>query len=170
MLLMMPPSSSAGLNAGVATGPRLLLADHHQRIVEACRALRASARAQHPPALIDRYLVLERAVLEHLEAEEAVLLPGYAAYAPEDACSIHEEHAEIRRLLLEIAVEVGLEVVRFDTLEGLIDRLQAHAAHEGAAMYPWAQVHLTPSMQRRLFLRLVRSLRELAGIRPLPAT
>jgi len=167
---MTPPPSSARLHAGVATGPRLLLADHHQRIVEACRALRASARAGHPPALIDRYQVLERAVLEHLEAEEAVLLPGYTAHAPEDARAIREDHAEIRKLLLEIGAEVGLAVVRFDTLEDLIDRMQAHAAREGASMYSWAQVHLTLSMKRRLFLRIVRSLRELAGIRSLPAT
>jgi hypothetical protein len=107
--------------------------------------------------------VFERAVLEHLEAEEGPLLPAYAAHAPQDASAIRDEHAAIRKLLFRIGVEVELHLVRLETLQTLIDTLHAHAAREDVSMYPWAQVHLPLSAQGRLFVRIGRSLRELAG-------
>lgn len=157
-----PPA--AGLEAGAANGPRLLLADHHRRIEEACCALRACAQADEPRALVEQYRVFEQAVLDHLEAEETMILPDYAADHPEDAYAIREGHAEIRTLLFRIGVEVELHIVRLETLQGLIDKLHAHAAREDGSMYPWAQVHLPLSTKRRLFVRIGRSLRKLAEL------
>lgn len=157
----------AGLDAGAANGPRLLLADHHRQIEEACRALRARAYEDCPRVLMEQYRVLERAVLEHLVAEETVILPDYTRHDPEAAYAIRDEHAAIRQLLLRIGVEVELHVVRLETLQSLIDTLHAHAAREDVSMYPWAQVHLPLSTKRRLFVRIGRSLRALAELRAL---
>jgi hypothetical protein len=157
---------TAGLDAGAANGPRLLLADHHRRIEEACKALRTCAHGGCPRDLLEQYRFLERSVLDHLEAEEKVILPDYAAHAPEDAYAIYQEHAAIRILLFQIGVEVELHVVRLEALEQLIATLHAHAAREDASMYPWAQVHLPLSMKRRLFVQIGRSLRVLHATGP----
>jgi len=120
--------------------------------------------------LIEQYRILERAMLEHLEFEEAAILPDYAVAHPADAAAIRDDHAAIRNLLFHMGVEVELHVIRLDTLLHLLDTLRAHAAREETAMYPWAQVHLPLSTRRRLFVRLGRSLRKLAELRaPLTA-
>jgi hypothetical protein len=158
-------TQAAGLDAGAANGPRLLLADHHREIEDACSALLAIAYEDCLRAVVEQYRALERAVLEHLEAEESVILPDYAAHDPEAASAIRDEHAAIRKLLFRIGVEVELHVVRLETLQRLIDTLHAHAAREDVSMYPWAQVHLPLSAKRRLFVRIGRSLRAVAELR-----
>ena len=62
---------------------------------------------------------------------------------------------------LQWLLDVELHIVRVDTVKRLIETLQAHAAHEDAAMYPWAQEHLPLTLQRQLFVRIGRSLRAL---------
>jgi hypothetical protein len=161
MVTMTDHLQAAGLDAGAANGPRLLLADHHREIEQASKALRACTSEGCPRALIEQYRVLEHAVLEHLEAEEVVILPDYTRYDPEAAYAIRDEHAAIRKLLFEVGVEVELHVVRPETLQRLIDTLHAHGAREDVSMYPWAQVHLPLSTKRRLFVRIGRSLRAL---------
>jgi hypothetical protein len=99
--------------------------------------------------------------LQDLDAEEVVILHGYAADDPEAAAAIRDEHTELRRLLLQVGVEVELHVVRLPTLQ----RLRAHAAREDVGMYPWAQLHLPLPDRRRLFVRIGRSLRALTAAR-----
>jgi Hemerythrin HHE cation binding domain len=92
-----------GLDAGAANGPRLLLADHHREIDEACGALLACAHEDCSRSLTEQYRVFEQAVLEHLEAEETVILPDYTVQMPQDAYAIRAEHAAIRKLLSSTA-------------------------------------------------------------------
>jgi Hemerythrin HHE cation binding domain len=154
--------SSKGLDAGAGNGPRLLLADHHREIEAACRALLACTYADDPFQLIAQYRAFEHAVLDHLAAEEEVILPGYAEAAPAGARAIRADHAALRQQLLAVGVEVELHFVRAETVCRLIDQLNAHAAREDASMYPWAQLHLPLPAKRRLFVRIGRSLRALA--------
>lgn len=154
--------TAGNLEARGARGPRLLLTDHHREIEDACRALLARAYADDSATLIQQYRAFEHAILDHLMAEEELILPRYAEAAPLDARALLVEHAILRRLLLQVGVEVELHCVRASTLCALIDRLHAHAAREDAAMYPWAQVHLSLAAKRRLFVRVGRSLRRLA--------
>jgi hypothetical protein len=142
-----------------------LLADHHRAIEEACDALLACAYEDCSRSLTEQYRVLERAVLEHLEAEDTAILPTYAVDAPDEARTIGEEHAAIRQLLFHLGVEVELHLVRLESLRSLIATLHAHAAREELTMYPWAQTHLPLSAKRRLFVRIGRSLRALGGER-----
>ena len=158
--------SSAGLDAGPANGPRILLADHHRELETACSALLGCAYEGCPRTLIKQYRKFERAVREHLDAEETIILPAFAAHAPEEARSLGLEHAAIRKLLLQIGVEVELHLLRLETVKHLIETLHAHAAREDAWMYPWAQLHLPLSARRQLFVRIGHSLRVLAGLQP----
>lgn len=158
----MMDSHSERFEITAANGPRLLLADHHRELEEMCNALLASAYEDCARSLTEQYRVFERAVLEHLEAEDMLLLPGYGLHAPDDAHAIGEEHAAIRRLLFLLGIEVELHLVRLETLRSLIATLHAHAAREDRTLYPWAQAHLPLSAKRRLFVRIGRSLRALA--------
>lgn len=119
-----------------------------------------------PRELISQYRRFERSTLEHLAAEEELILPAYADEDPGDARALYDDHVQLRQLLFRIGVEVELHVVRADTVKRMIAELSAHAAREDAAMYPWAQVHLPLTTRRQLFVRIGRSLRALTRTRP----
>jgi len=159
-----------GLDAGPANGPRLLLADHHRGIEEAYRRMLASIYADDALDLVRDFRTFERAILEHLAAEEDVILPEYALEDPEDAAVIRADHARIREALIRAGIDTDLHTMRAHTMKGLIEALRAHAAHEDARMYPWAQMHLPLRTRRGLFVRLGRSLRTLSAIAERVAT
>jgi hypothetical protein len=110
--------------------------DQHHAIEAACRAL--LARAEGNQELVAGYRRLERALLDHFDMEEKVMLPAYAEHAPRDAHAIRGEHATLRRLLFRVGLEVELHALRPETLNYLIEMLCAHAAREDAGLYPWS--------------------------------
>jgi iron-sulfur cluster repair protein YtfE (RIC family) len=139
-----------------------LLADHHREIDAGCQALLAGTYADDSLELIEQYRTFEHAILEHLAAEEELVLPSYAEAAPEDARRLQNDHAALRERLYEVGVAVELHAVRAQTLSALVDQLRIHAAREEEALYPWAQEHLALPAKRQLFARIGQSLRELA--------
>ena len=162
---MSSPQPARAVPHAEADGPKLLFADHHREIEIECRELLSRTYADDLLELIDAYRCFERAVLDHLAAEEATVLPAYAEVAPQEAHLIRQSHAEIRQQLAAIGVEVELHIVRAQTVTRLVDLLRAHAQREEAAMYPWAQVHLPLHDKRHLFVTLGLSLRRMAGLR-----
>ena len=150
---------------GARHSPRLLLAEHHRELERACQALLAHTYGDDPRELALQYRSFERSTLDHLAAEEELILPAYADHAPEDARAIRDEHAAIRQLLFRVGIEVELHIVRADTVKRLVDTLRTHATREDASMYPWAQDHLPLSTRRQLFVRIGRSLRALVRSR-----
>lgn len=144
------------------TAPRLALAEHHDEIGTAAKALRASAFADDPLEVIMRYRSLEHAVLEHMRIEEEFVIPAYARHAPADAAVIRLAHGELRRQLFRLGIDAELRMLRLAAIDRLIATLREHAAHEKRGMYPWAQEFLTPVAKRELFKRISRSLRALA--------
>jgi hypothetical protein len=148
-------------------GPRLLLPEHHDEIVAACKDLEAAMHSDDPDVLQARYRTFEDSVLEHLAAEEEQILPAYATYAPADAFKIREQHAQLRRQMAAVGVDLELHSVRSTTLVRLVNTLLDHARHEDEQMYPWAVANLPLHSRRQLFVRLGRSLQRLARRRSL---
>lgn len=163
-MMSVPPTTGAG--AGVQSRLQQLLVEHHRALETACQALLAHTHGDDPRELVFNYRAFERSTLEHIAAEDDLLLPAYAEHAPDDARSLRDDHVAIRQLLFRIGIDVELHIVRVDTVKRLIETLQAHAAHEDAAMYPWVQEHLPLTLQRQLFVRIGRSLRALVRQRP----
>ena len=161
--MLLNPPLPRGLDRPASAGPRLLLADHHCALDAAYDALRAAARADDHAALVASYRGFEGAVSEHIAAEEDLILPAYEAACPADAGRVRAQHVDLRNQLFALAVDVELHCVRVGQLDQLIATLREHAAREDRGMYPWAQVHLPLTGRRRLFVRLGRSLRTLAG-------
>jgi hypothetical protein len=143
----------------------LLLTEHHHAIEAACTDLLGQTYADEPFELVAEYRRFEHEVLEHLAAEEELLLPAYAERAPDDARLLGEEHEALRRLLFRIGVDVELHIVRAADVEQLIARLRDHAAHEDKGLYAWATSELAAPARDQLRERIGRSIDQLDGIR-----
>jgi hypothetical protein len=137
-------------------GLDLLLPDHHRRIEAKCRQLLACACEDDSRELVTRWSDLEAELLDHIAAEEQVILPAYAAHAPADADRIRDQHARICSLFTPIGVDVELHEVRLARLHELVDVLAAHSADEDAGMYPWAVHNLSLVAQHMLYVRISR--------------
>jgi hypothetical protein len=137
-------------------GLRLLLPDHHRRLDARGRELLACAYTDETRELVAAWCELESELLDHIAAEEEVILPGYAKHSPGDAQRILDDHARIRELMTPTGVEVELHLARATQLQRLIAALEAHADHEDAFMYPWAQENLPQLAQHLLFVRIGR--------------
>jgi iron-sulfur cluster repair protein YtfE (RIC family) len=115
---------------------------HHERIERLLGELRHEAYGEDPRALCAAWARLDRELQAHLCDEESYILPEFARAHPDDARAILADHAELRRLVAAIGVDVELHAVRAPTIEELAERLQQHARREDAVMYPWAMSHL----------------------------
>lgn len=160
----MAPRHAPGLDSLDANGPRLLFADHHRGIEAAYRALLAATYTDDPRELVTQFKIFENEILEHMAAEEEVILPAYEHYVPADARAVRKDHGRIREQLTRIGIDCDLHAIRADTMEELITELRTHAAREDLQMYRWAQIHLPLDTKRALFVRLGTSLRRLAQI------
>jgi len=137
-------------------GSELLLSDHHHRLEATCRDLLARAHTDDPRALALSWIEVEAELLDHMAAEEELILPAYAVHAPEDARRIRAAHLRIQELVTPIGVDVELHEVRLARLRQLVELLEAHSASEDAAMYPWAVRNLALVRQRMLYVRIGR--------------
>ena len=136
----------------------MLLSDHHHRLEATLRALLESADADDARALTLSWSEVEADLLNHMAAEEEVILPRYELHAPADARRIRDDHARIRTLLTQIGLEVELHEIRLARLRQLVAALEAHSASEDAAMYPWAAQHVALVSQRMLYARISHGL------------
>lgn len=153
---------STGLEAIDRNGPRLLFAEHHTSLRRAGEDLMARAHEDDCLELVEQYRTFEAQILEHMRAEEELVLPAYAEACPAEAATIHAEHAALRQQLERTALEIELHSVRIDTIRALLATLEAHSKYEDLTMYPWAQVNLPATTQSAVKSRLLASIRKLA--------
>lgn len=98
----------------------------------------------------------EGGVLAHFEAEESELFPVMAETHPDAVSGLKTEHAEIRKLLLDLDMQVDLHVIRHDEITAIIERLRDHAATEDATIYAWAEA--LPEERRNPIAKAIRSI------------
>jgi hemerythrin superfamily protein len=138
----------------------VLLDDHHRRLERVCTDLLSRTYADDPRALCACWRQFETELLDHMRAEEDVILPAYEQVAPTEALAIRADHARIRDLVQRLGVEVDLHQIRLHTVRELLAALQAHADREDAAMYPWAEGQLPTSRLAVLRARIEHWLEE----------
>lgn len=124
------------------TPPSTLLTEHHHELDATCCDLRSAIECADPLELVARYRRFEEAMLAHLDAEEQLLLPAYAATFPATARELREEHAELRRLLAHVELDVDRHAARAEQLDRLVERLRSHTGFEETTLYRWADQHL----------------------------
>jgi hemerythrin superfamily protein len=95
----------------------------------------------------------ERELLDHMAAEEALVLPSFERVNPSETARLREEHAKVRTLLADLGVRLELHAVKEEHVRGVIEVLRSHAAREDALLYRWA-AQLEPDLQKALLGRL----------------
>src|SRR6185295_9193675 len=79
----------------------------------------------------------ERALLNHIDAEEVFLLPSFDRIDPVESAGIRQEHATLRHLLADMGVRLELHAVKEEHVRRLVVALRTHAAREEALLYKW---------------------------------
>jgi hemerythrin-like domain-containing protein len=97
---------------------------------------------------------LERSLVAHLDAEEALLLPAFAVAHPDEAQTIAAEHEKIRARLLELGVAVDLHTLRLSDAIDFVHALRDHALHEDATLYRWADENVAAAVRNAVVRRL----------------
>jgi hemerythrin superfamily protein len=95
----------------------------------------------------------ERALLDHIDAEEVFVLPSFDRADPKDATGLRQEHATLRHLLAEMGVRLELHAVKEENVKRLVVALRTHAAREEALLYKWAD-KLDPALAGPLLKKL----------------
>ena len=129
-----------------------LLADH-QHFDALFSQLLADMHAGEWSTCQSTWSHFERELLDHMAAEEALVLPSFELVNPAETVQLREEHATVRRLLADLGVRIELHAVKEEHVKRLIESLRAHAAREDALLYRWAS-ELSPELQKALSDRL----------------
>lgn len=151
-----------GLEAMEQNGPHLLFAEHHRSLRRAGEDLMARAYEDDRHSLVVEFRTFEKQILDHMRAEEDIILPAFAEECPAEAADIRDAHATIRKQLERAALDIELHAIRLEAIRTLLAMLDDHAKHEDRTMYPWAQVHLPLASRNALGGRLLSSIRKLA--------
>ena len=80
--------------------------------------------------------LFEKALIDHIDAEEVYLLPSFDRVNPIEAAGIRQEHATLRHLLADMGVRLELHAVKEENVKRLVVALRTHAAREEAVLYP----------------------------------
>jgi hemerythrin superfamily protein len=119
-----------------------VLAGDHDRLDRAFLAIVTRAYGGDFQQLESAWLEFQRALLNHLEAEEKHLIPALAADRPGEARTLLDEHAGIRNKLLQLGVDLDLHCLPAERVEAFVDALRAHARREEHIFYPWVDKHV----------------------------
>ncbi len=125
------------------------LRGHHTRMVKLFEDLVAEAKKNDRSKLRPMWATFESALLAHINAEEAELLPLYRRGHPVEAKAIEEDHLFFRKVLTEFGVDLDLHLMRADAVESFLRRLGDHAESEDGGLYPWAAREVSTEVQER---------------------
>jgi hemerythrin superfamily protein len=137
----------------------LALKADHQELEVLFERVMASLRSADAERIRGCWLELDRALEQHLSAEEQLMLPHFDRDCPADAARVRSDHHEIRTRLVELGVELDLHSLNPASAARFIDALRGHAAFEERAFYPWSQSKLAQAEQTTLLARLRGALR-----------
>ena len=127
-----------------------ILGQHHREIEDACLAILSAGFADEPRDLTRRWSEVEHQLLDHMTAEEHLLLPAYQRADPENAQDLRDQHARLRERAFDIGIAIQLHTIRCEQLQQFVAELRAHARNEEASLYRWADQHLGDDEHHRL--------------------
>ena len=79
----------------------------------------------------------DRQLAAHVQLEDDLLLPEFAAFDPLEAEQIAAEHRAIRTVIDELVIGSDLHLARVSAIRELAEVLRAHAQREDASLYRW---------------------------------
>ena len=101
---------------------------------------------------------MEEELEEHMKAEEEYILPAFERAFPHEAARVRSDHADIRRQLVQLGVELDLHALQSTTAEAFTTALREHAKREEGSFYDWASKEL-PQRERGLVLSRLRAIK-----------
>jgi hemerythrin superfamily protein len=126
-----------------------MLAGDHDRLERAFQAIVTRAYGGDFQQLEAEWLIFQRALLGHLDAEEKYLIPALAEDRPGEAAVLLDDHARIRDKLLELGVDLDLHCLRAERVDAFVEVLRAHAHREEHMFYPWVDGQLRVTLANR---------------------
>lgn len=120
-------------------GLRRALSAEHEYLDGLFERLLKCAHQDDRESLLPLWSVFERVLLDHIDWEEANILPKYRVDHPADADAILADHARFRTLVAEIGVAAELHLLREDMVREMIDLLRSHAMREDGQFHEWAE-------------------------------
>jgi hypothetical protein len=114
-----------------------LLADH-RALDKLFDALLKDIREGDPRVCQESWGRFERALLDHIDAEEVFLLPSFERIDAAETAALRQEHATLRHLLADMGVRLELHALKEENVKRLVVALRTHAAREDALLYKWA--------------------------------
>ena len=125
------------------------LRGHHARLFRLFDDLMAEVKKDDRSKLHEMWNAFESALLAHIAAEEAELLPAYAKVRPDEADAIAQDHHFFRKTLAEFGVDLELHLMRSTAVEAFLGRLRDHSSTEDQGIYPWAEASLPAAVLNR---------------------
>ncbi|MDF2692103.1 MAG: Universal stress protein family [Labilithrix sp.] len=122
-----------------------LLRSEHQRFERVYDELLASYRSGDWNDVQARWLELESGLEAHIALEEERVFPMFQWANRAEYDALIADHAELRRVLSVLGVNIELHAVPERDAAKLIDRLRAHAEREEQVLYPWIEATLDPA-------------------------
>ena len=119
-----------------------MLAGDHHRLEREFQVIVTRAQGGDFQQLEAEWLAFQRALLQHLEAEERTLIPALAQDRPTEAQALLEEHTAIRLKLLQLGIDLDLHCLGAERIEAFVEALRAHAHREENTFYPWVDRQL----------------------------
>jgi hypothetical protein len=120
-------------------GPDSWRAEDHDELAGQFLAVVAEAAKLDRSTLEPLWSGFRRALLLHLEAEELLLIPAYAAEHREEAGALLRDHAFFRAALDDFEASLDARLRHEHLVQAFVERLNAHARSENAGLYAWAR-------------------------------
>ena len=118
-----------------------MLAGDHHRLEGEFQMIVTRAQGGDFQQLEAAWLAFQRALLEHLDAEERTLIPALEQDRPGAAQALLQDHTDIRIKLLQLGVDLDLHCLSAERVESFVEALRAHAHREENTFYPWVDRH-----------------------------
>jgi hypothetical protein len=148
------------VEASHGPGPLRALHEDHLAMARELRELAEHAHCGHAAAMRSTFVMVEKALRDHLALEDDKLLPRFADVDPGEAAALREEHARIRRRLDDLGIALELHTLRAGMIDDFIDLLYRHAVREERALYAWSEQALPIAERHGMFSWLLSRLDE----------
>ncbi|NUQ81879.1 MAG: hemerythrin domain-containing protein [Bacteroidetes bacterium] len=123
------------------------------------RALSETDLHKHSELVQDFLMKWQSDLDEHFKKEESVLLPAYARYASiddPDFILLFLQHADIRRLVYELAEKNDSGIRADDTIQELIQAMVQHVDHEESVLLPKMESTIPEERLRAVVAQLTK--------------
>jgi hypothetical protein len=114
-----------------------LLAADHQRLERLFQAIAVEAALGDSDLLHRQWTAFGQELTRHMDVEEVRIISAFSRREPNEARGLLDDHARIRSMLTELAIDLDVHRLRPDRIRALVAELDEHARRETARLYPW---------------------------------